>query len=96
MVVRSGTYQSSIPARGKRFKHSEVPAALISEVSCKSLLAPSRFGEWATQIYMPINFTIGAPGQQPQSMRFLMNMDLARTPGGWKVSSILPIPEPVQ
>jgi ketosteroid isomerase-like protein len=53
-------------------------------------------GDGAAQIYMPINFTIGAPGQQPQSMRFLMNMVLARTPGGWKVSSILPIPAPAQ
>ncbi|ANT49291.1 nuclear transport factor 2 family protein [Mesorhizobium amorphae] len=53
-------------------------------------------GDGAAQIYIPINFTIGAPGQQPQPMRFLMNMVLAKTPGGWKVSSILPIPAPAQ
>lgn len=51
-------------------------------------------GDGAAQIYIPINFTIGAPGQQPQPMRFLMNMVLAKTPGGWKISSILPIPAP--
>ncbi len=53
-------------------------------------------GDGAAQIYIPINFTIGAPGQPPQPMRFLMNMVLANTPGGWKVSSILPVPAPAQ
>ena len=48
------------------------------------------------QIYVPIMFTIGAPGQAPQQMRFLMNQVLAKTPGGWKVSTILPIPAPAQ
>jgi len=53
-------------------------------------------GDGATQIYVPINFTIGAPGQQPQPTRFLMNMVLVRTAGGWRVSSVLPIPAPAQ
>jgi ketosteroid isomerase-like protein len=53
-------------------------------------------GDGAAQIYVPINFTIGASGQQPQPMRFLMNMVLTKTPSGWKVSSILPIPAPSQ
>jgi ketosteroid isomerase-like protein len=49
-------------------------------------------GDGTAQIYVPINFLIGASGQQPQPMRFLMNMVLTKTPSGWKVSSILPIP----
>ena len=53
-------------------------------------------GDGAAQIYVPIIFTIGAPGQQPQPMRFLMNLVLVKTPSGWKVSSILPIPAPAQ
>lgn len=53
-------------------------------------------GEEAAQIYVPINFTIGASGQPPQPMRFLMNMVLAKTLSGWRVSSILPIPAPAQ
>ncbi len=50
--------------------------------------------EGAAQIFVPIDFTIGAPGEQPQPMRFLMNMVLTETPEGWKISSILPIPAP--
>jgi ketosteroid isomerase-like protein len=46
----------------------------------------------AAQLFVPITFSIGAPGQAPQTMRFLMNQVLVKTPTGWKVSSILPIP----
>jgi Domain of unknown function (DUF4440) len=53
-------------------------------------------GEAAAQIYVPIVFTIGAPGQQAQPTRFLFNQVLVKTPSGWKVSSILPIPAPAQ
>lgn len=48
------------------------------------------------QIYLPIMFTIGAPGQEAQKTRFLMNQVLVKTPMGWKVASILPIPAPAQ
>jgi uncharacterized protein (TIGR02246 family) len=48
------------------------------------------------QIYVPIMFTIGAPGQEAQKTRFLMNQVLLKTPTGWKVASILPIPAPAQ
>jgi len=51
-------------------------------------------GERVAQVYMPIVFTIGAAGQAPQQTRFLMNQILLKTPQGWKVSSILPIPAP--
>ena len=53
-------------------------------------------GDTAAQIYVPIVFTIGAPGQQAQPTRFLFNQVVVKTPGGWKVSSILPIPAPAQ
>ena len=48
------------------------------------------------QIYVPIMFTIGAPGQEAQKTRFLMNQVLLKTSTGWKVASILPIPVPTQ
>jgi ketosteroid isomerase-like protein len=51
-------------------------------------------GDSAAQIYVPIMFTIGAAGQAAQPTRFLMNLVLFKTPGGWRVSSILPIPAP--
>lgn len=51
-------------------------------------------GDEAAQIYVPIVFTIGAPGQQAQPTRFLFNQVLVNTASGWKVSSILPIPAP--
>lgn len=48
----------------------------------------------SAQVYVPIVFTIGASGQAAQITRFLMNQVLVKTPGGWRVSSILPIPVP--
>ena len=48
------------------------------------------------QIYVPIIFTMGAAGQPPQQTRFLMNQVFVKTPDGWRVSSILPIPAPAQ
>jgi ketosteroid isomerase-like protein len=53
-------------------------------------------GDRAAQVHVPIMFTIGAPGQSTQATRFLMNQVLVKTPDGWKVSSILPIPAPAQ
>jgi ketosteroid isomerase-like protein len=54
------------------------------------------FNEGVAQVYVPISFAIGAPGQPAQQMKFLMNQILVRTPAGWKVTSILPIPAPAQ
>jgi len=48
------------------------------------------------QIYLPIMFTIGPPGEQAQKTRFLVNQILLKTPTGWKVASIFPIPAPAQ
>lgn len=51
-------------------------------------------GDGIAQIYLPITFTIGAPGQHAQQTRFLMNQVLLKTAAGWKVAAILPIPAP--
>jgi ketosteroid isomerase-like protein len=48
------------------------------------------------QLYVPITFMIAPAGQTAQPARFLMNQTLVKTPEGWKVSSILPIPVPMQ
>jgi ketosteroid isomerase-like protein len=61
-----------------------------------SSLKITMLGDSAAQIYVPIMFTIGAAGQTAQPTRFLMNQVLVKTPGGWRVSSILPIPAPAQ
>jgi uncharacterized protein (TIGR02246 family) len=61
-----------------------------------SSLRITMLGDRAAQIYVPIMFTIGAPGQSAQATRFLMNMVLVKTSSGWKVSSILPVPAPAQ
>ena len=53
-------------------------------------------GDRGAQVYVPIMFTIGAPGQSAQATRFLMNQILVKTPSGWRVSSILPISAPAQ
>jgi ketosteroid isomerase-like protein len=48
----------------------------------------------AAQLFVPITFNIGAQGQPASDAVFLMNQTLVRTPAGWKVTSILPIPAP--
>ncbi|WP_262271058.1 nuclear transport factor 2 family protein [Microvirga yunnanensis] len=47
------------------------------------------------QLYVPATFMIAPAGQTAQPSRFLMNQVLVRTPEGWKISSILPIPVPM-
>ena len=48
------------------------------------------------QLYVPITFMIAPAGQTAQPTRFLMNQTLVKTAEGWKVSSVLPIPVPMQ
>ena len=48
------------------------------------------------QLYVPIVFTVGSAGQAGQTTRVLMNQTIIKTPAGWKVASILPIPVPVR
>jgi hypothetical protein len=48
------------------------------------------------QLYVPITFMVAPAGQTAQPSRLLINQILVRTSEGWKVSSILPIPVPMQ
>jgi ketosteroid isomerase-like protein len=50
----------------------------------------------AGQLYVPILFTSGTAGQPAQSVRVLMNQTIVRTPAGWKVANIVPVPILVQ
>ena len=61
-----------------------------------SSLRITMIGDGVAQVYVPIVFTIGAAGQPPQQTRFLINQVLVKTPSGWRVSSVLPIPVPAQ
>lgn len=46
------------------------------------------------QLYVPITFNIGAPGQPSPDAPFLMNQTLVKTATGWRIANILPIPLP--
>lgn len=46
------------------------------------------------QLFVPVLFSIGPAGQAPQDTRFLMNQTLVKGESGWRIASILPIPEP--
>lgn len=48
------------------------------------------------QVFVPVLFTIGAPGQPASPSRFLFNQILLRDANGWRIASILPIPAPQQ
>jgi ketosteroid isomerase-like protein len=50
----------------------------------------------AGQLYVPILFTSGPAGQPVQSTHVLMNQTIVRTPAGWKVANIVPVPILVQ
>ena len=50
--------------------------------------------ETTAQLYVPITFNVGAPGQPAPDVPFLMNQTLVKTPGGWRIANILPIPLP--
>lgn len=44
------------------------------------------------QIYAPTRVTIGAPNQEPKTALFLINEFAIRTPTGWRISAIVPVP----
>lgn len=46
------------------------------------------------QLFVPMMFNIGPPGQSAPDAPFLMNQTLVKTAGGWRIASILPIPLP--
>jgi ketosteroid isomerase-like protein len=53
-------------------------------------------GNGAGQLYVPILVTSGAAGQPVQATRVLMNQTMVRTPAGWKVANIVPVPILIQ
>jgi ketosteroid isomerase-like protein len=46
------------------------------------------------QLFVPIMFNIGPPGQAAPDAPFLMNQTLVKTSAGWRIANILPIPVP--
>ena len=50
--------------------------------------------ETTAQLYIPITFNIGPPGQPAPDTPFLMNQTLVKTAAGWRIANILPIPLP--
>ncbi|MEO6031468.1 MAG: hypothetical protein ABIP61_06135, partial [Burkholderiaceae bacterium] len=50
--------------------------------------------ETTAQLYIPMIFNIGAPGQAAPDTPFLMNQTLVKTAAGWRIASILPIAIP--
>ena len=51
-------------------------------------------GAEVAQLYVPVQFTIGAPGQPPTVTRLYLNQVLLKTSSGWRVASILPVAAP--
>jgi hypothetical protein len=43
-------------------------------------------------IYAPTRITAGGPGQQAATYSFLVNEFAIRTPDGWRISTIVPVP----
>ena len=56
-----------------------------------SKLGVTVISEDVVQILVPIVFTRGLPGAEPQSNTFLISQILVRGPLGWRIASILPI-----
>ena len=50
--------------------------------------------ETSAQLFVPVVFNIGAPGQPAPDILILINQTLVKTANGWRVASILPIPVP--
>jgi ketosteroid isomerase-like protein len=57
-------------------------------------LKTALLSETTAQLYVPITFNIGAAGQPAPDTPFLMNQTLVKTPAGWRIANILPIPIP--
>jgi len=51
-------------------------------------------GDTTAQLFVPIMFNIGPPGQPAPDTPFLMNQTLVKTEAGWRIANILPIPLP--
>ncbi len=57
-------------------------------------LRVTMLGADAAELFVPLTVTAGPAGQPAQGVPFHMNQVLVRTPAGWKIASILPIPVP--
>ncbi|MDQ7976688.1 nuclear transport factor 2 family protein [Paraburkholderia sp. SARCC-3016] len=44
------------------------------------------------QVYAPTKVTIGVPGQPAKTATFLINEFMIRSPSGWKVATVIPVP----
>ncbi len=51
-------------------------------------------GADTAELFVPLTVTAGPAGQPAQPVAIHMNQVLVRTPAGWKIASILPIPVP--
>jgi hypothetical protein len=49
-------------------------------------------GPDVAHIYAPTRITAGAPGQPAATRSFLINEFAIRTPDGWRISAIVPVP----
>lgn len=49
-------------------------------------------GPNVAHIFAPTRITVGAPGQEASTLSFLVNEIAIRTPDGWRISTIIPVP----
>jgi hypothetical protein len=49
-------------------------------------------GPDVAHIYAPTRITAGAAGQEAAAYTFLINEFAIRTPEGWRISAIVPVP----
>lgn len=56
------------------------------------LLRITPLGADTALIYDPTDVTIGKAGEAPITARFLINEIAVRTPAGWRISAIVPVP----
>ncbi len=49
-------------------------------------------GPDAMYVYAPTSITVGAPGDAPRTLRFLVNEVAVRTVHGWRFTAIVPVP----
>lgn len=58
----------------------------------QSAIRVTPLGPDVAHIYAPTRITAGAAGQQAATYSFLINEFAIRTPDGWRISTIVPVP----
>jgi hypothetical protein len=58
----------------------------------QSAIRVTPLGPDAAHIYAPTRITAGGAGQQAATFSFLVNEFAIRTPEGWRISAIIPVP----